>query len=143
MEASLQVSAVDRNAHAHDYLQIGTELGEGSDFSVLSKVQLERTGDRLHEFGLGGRTDSRHRETDVDSWSDTLEEELGLQEDLTIGDGDNVGWDISGHITTLRLNDGQGSEGTSSVVLVQFGSSLEETRVEVEDLFVSIMLRWD
>jgi hypothetical protein len=43
----------------------------------------------------------------------------------------------------LRLDDGQGGEGTSSVVLVQFGSSLEETRVEVEDLFVSIMLRWD
>jgi hypothetical protein len=33
-------------------LQIGTELGKGGDFSVLSKVKLERTSDGFHEFGL-------------------------------------------------------------------------------------------
>lgn len=40
-------------------VKVGTELSEGSDFSVLSKVELKRTGDGLHKLGLGGGTDSR------------------------------------------------------------------------------------
>ncbi len=62
-----------------------------------------------------------HKKTNVDCWVDTLEEELSLQEDLAISDGDNlspdfikcqkqlymkmyVGWDVR-HISTLSLND--------------------------------------
>jgi len=48
----------------HDYvvrLQVGTELCECSDFSVLGKVEFKRTGDRLHELGLSGRADSGDR----------------------------------------------------------------------------------
>lgn len=64
--------------------QVGTELGEGRNFTVLSEVKFERTSDGFHEFGLGGGTDTGHGETDVDGGSDTLEEELGLQEDLAV-----------------------------------------------------------
>jgi hypothetical protein len=35
-------------------------------------------------LGLGGGTDTRDRKTDVDSRTDTLEEELGLEEDLAV-----------------------------------------------------------
>ena len=87
-------------------VEIGTELGESGDLTVLGEVELERTGDRLHELGLGGGTDSGDGKTDVDSGSDTLEEELSLQEDLSVGNGDDVGGDISRDITTLGLNDG-------------------------------------
>ena len=31
----------------------------------------------------------------------TLVEQLGLQEDLSVSDGDDVGWDVGGHITSL------------------------------------------
>ena len=34
-------------------VEVGTELGEGSDFSVLGKLKLERTGDLLHGLDLG------------------------------------------------------------------------------------------
>lgn len=66
----------------------------------------------LHDLGLGSGTDTGHGETDVDladrhnrfsacrrasyskrgthSRSDTLEEQLGLQEDLSISDGNNL-----------------------------------------------------
>jgi hypothetical protein len=41
---------------------------------------------------------------------------------------------VSGHITTLGLNDGKGSQGTSTVGLVHLGGTLEETRVQVENV---------
>ena len=66
-------------------IKIGTELGEGGDFSVLGKLELERTGDLLHGLNLGGRSDTRDGETDINGGSYTLEEKLGFEEDLTVG----------------------------------------------------------
>lgn len=114
-------------------VQVGTELGEGSDLTVLRQEQLEGTGDLLHGLELGGGTDTGDGKTDVDGGADTLVEELGLQEDLAVGDGNDVGRDVSGDITTLGLNDGEGSEGATAVLVVQLSGTLEKTRVEVED----------
>ena len=33
-------------------IEIGTELGEGRDFTVLSEVQLERTSELLHDLAV-------------------------------------------------------------------------------------------
>ena len=82
-------------------IQIGTELSESSDFTVLGKLELHRTSDLLHSTSLGSRADTRHRQTDVDSRSDTLVEQLSLQENLSVSDGNYVGWDVSRHVTSL------------------------------------------
>ena len=42
--------------------------------------------------------------------------------------------DVSRHITTLRLDDRESGEGTSSKLFAHLGSTLEETRVKVEDV---------
>lgn len=115
-------------------IEIGTELGESSDLTVLGQEELEGTSDLLHGLELGGGTDTRDGKTDVNGGTDTLVEELRLQEDLTISDGNDVGGNVSGHITTLGLNDGKGSHGTTTVGLVHLGGTLEKTRVEVEDI---------
>jgi len=115
-------------------IEIGTELGEGSDLTVLGQEELERTSDLLHGLELGGGTDTRDGKTDVDGGADTLVEQLGLQEDLAISDGNDVGGNVGRHITTLGLNDGEGSHGATAVGLVHLGSTLEETRVEVENV---------
>ena len=39
---------------------------------------------------LGSGTDTRDGETDVDGRADTTEEELSFQEDLTVGDGNDL-----------------------------------------------------
>jgi hypothetical protein len=39
---------------------------------------------------LGSRTDTRHRETDVDGGTHTTEEELSLQEDLAVSDRNDL-----------------------------------------------------
>lgn len=124
-------------------IQIGTELGESSDLTVLGQEELERTSDLLHSLKLGSGSDTGDGKTDVNGWADTLVEELGLQEDLSIGNGNDVGWNVSGHITTLGLNDREGSEGTTTVLVGHLGSTLEETRVEVEDITgVSLTSGW-
>ena len=123
-------------------IKIGTELGEGSDLTVLGQEELEGTSDLLHGLELGSGTDTRDGKTDVNGGTDTLVEELSLQEDLTVGNGNDVGRNVSGHITTLGLNDGKGSHGTTAVGLVHLGGTLEETRVEVEDISWVSLTSW-
>ena len=36
-------------------VEIRTELGEGSDFTVLGEVELERTSELLHDLAIGLR----------------------------------------------------------------------------------------
>ena len=45
-----------------------------------------------------------------------------------------VSGNVSRDITTLGLDDREGSEGSSTELVVHLGGTLEETRVEVEDI---------
>lgn len=65
-------------------IEIGTELGESSNITVLSEVELERTRNSLHDLSLSGGSYTGDGKSDVDSRSNTLEEEFGFQEDLSI-----------------------------------------------------------
>jgi len=123
-------------------IKIGTELGEGGDFSVLSELELEGTSDLLHGLDLGGGTDTGDGQTDVNGGANTLVEEFGFQEDLTISDGNNIGGNVGRHITSLGLNDGEGSEGTVTVVLVHLGGTLEETGMEIENITGVSLTTW-
>jgi len=57
----------------------------------LSEVELEGTSDGLVDLGLGGRSDTGDGKTDVDGWSDTLEEEFGFEENLVGREGGKEG----------------------------------------------------
>ena len=136
-------------------VEIRAKLGKGSDLTVLGKLELERGGDLLHGLGLGSGADTGHGETDVDGGADTLkcrkqkvlaspptkhpiviylEEEIGLKENLAVSDGNDVGGNVGRHITSLGLDDGEGSHGSTLEVGVELGGTLEETRVEVEHI---------
>jgi len=123
-----------REQEAGGGIKIGTELSEGSDFTVLSEVELEGTSELLHDLGLGGGTDTRDGKTDVNGGTDTTEEELGLQEDLTVSDRNDVSGNVGGYITTLGLNDGESSKRSTTELLAHLGSTLKETGVEVENV---------
>jgi hypothetical protein len=130
----LSQTGTTREKETGGSIEIGTELGEGSNFTVLSKIKLEGTSKLLHDLGLGSGANTRHRETDVDGGTHTTEEELSLQEDLTVSDGNNVSGNVGRHITTLSLNDGESGERSSTKLVAHLGSTLKETRVEVEDV---------
>lgn len=59
-------------------VEIGTELSESGDLTVLGQEELQGTSDLLHGLELGSGTDTGHGKTDVDGGTDTLVEELGL-----------------------------------------------------------------
>ena len=63
-----------------------------------------------------------------------LQEKFVLQEDLTVSDRDDVGWDVVGDITGLGLNDWEGGQGTGAEVVRDLGGTLQETGVEVENV---------
>merc|ERR1719486_1496345 len=50
-------------------IHIGTELSEGSDFTVLGQIQLHGTRNLFHGLHLGGRSDTGDGKTDVDGWT--------------------------------------------------------------------------
>merc|ERR1719167_944796 len=113
-------------------IKVRAELGKGGDFSVLSQFQLHGTSNLLHGFGLDSRSYSGHRQTDVNGGSDTLVEKLSLQEDLAVSNGDDIGGNVSGYITSLGLNDGQSSQGATAHSVGHLGGSLQQSGVEIE-----------
>jgi len=123
-------------------IKVGTELGEGGDFTILSELEFEGTSDLLHGLDLGGGTDTGHRKTDVDGWANTLVEEFSFEENLAIGDGDDIGGDVGRHITSLSLDNREGGKGAGTVVLVHLGCTLEETRVKIEDITGISLTTW-
>ena len=123
-------------------IEIRAELSEGGDLTVLSELELHGARHLLHGLDLGGGTDTRHREADVNGGADTLMEKIVLEEDLTISDRDNVSGDIGGEITSLGLDDGEGSEGAGTVGLVHLGRTLEETRMEIENITRVSLSAW-
>lgn len=123
-------------------VKVGTELGEGSNLTVLGQEELEGTSDLLHGLELSGGADTRHRQTDVNGGADTLVEELSLQEDLTVGNGNDVGGNVGGDVTTLGLNDGKGGKRATTELAAHLGGTLEETRVEVENANFKSVTAW-
>jgi hypothetical protein len=76
-------------------------LGKCSNLTVLSQLEFHRASYLLHSTSLGCRSDTGHGKTNVNSWSDTFVEELGLQENLTISNGNDIGRDVGRYVTSL------------------------------------------
>mgnify|MGYP007061352762 CR=1 FL=1 len=123
-------------------VQIRTELSEGSDFSVLSELEFQSTGNSLHSLNLSGRTDSADGKTDVNGRSDTLVEKFGFQENLSVGNGNDVSWNISRHITSLSLNDWKSSQTATSVSVGHLSGSFKKSGVEIEDITRVSLSSW-
>ena len=86
-------------------VEIGTELGEGREFAELGELALEFAADLLDGLDLRGGTDARDGETDRHGGTDALVEEIGFEEDLAVGDRDDVRRNVGGHVAGLRLDD--------------------------------------
>src|SRR5699024_6877311 len=97
----------------------------------------------LHTLGLRSATNTGNRNTDVNCRTDALVEQVGLQEDLAVGNGNNVGWNERRNVIRLGFNTWQCGQGTSAQVVGQLCSTLQQTGVQVEDVtWVSFASRW-
>ena len=112
----------------------GAELGEGGEFAVLGQVEAQAAGDLADGAGLGGAADAGHGEAHIHGGADAHIEQLRFQVNLAVGDGDDIGGDVGGHIAGLGFNDGQGGQGAAAVVVVQAGGAFQQAAVEVEHI---------
>ena len=107
-------------------VEVGAELGEGRQLAVLRQVEAQRAGDLLHGLDLGVAADARHRDADVDRRPHAGVEEVGLQEDLAVGDRDDVGRDVGRDVAGLGLDDRQRGERAAAELVAQLGRALEQ-----------------
>ena len=78
--------------------------------------------------------DSRDGDTDVHGGALVGVEQIGLQEDLAVSDGDHVGRDVGGHIVRLGLDDRQTRHRTAAQVIGDLGATFEQAGVQVEHI---------
>ena len=110
----------------------GAELGEGSQLAILGQGEAQAPRHPAHGPRLGGAAHPRHRQAGVDGWPDTGVEQVRLQVDLAVGDGDDVGGDVGRDVAGLGLDDGQGRQGAAAELRRQLGRPLQEARVQIE-----------
>ena len=115
-------------------VQVGTEGGERLQLTVLGEVEAEPAGHLLHRLVLGGATDAGDRDTDVQRRTLAGVEQVGLQEALAVGDGDDVGRDERRDVVGLGLDDRQTGHRAGAQVVGELRAALQQTGVQVEDV---------
>ncbi len=115
-------------------VEVGAELREGGELAVLGEVELQGRADLLGRLDGSGEADARDREADVDGWTNAGVEEVGFEEDLSVGDGDDVGRNVGRDVAGLGLDDRKRGERTAAELVGELGAALEQTRVEIEDV---------
>src|SRR5207253_626429 len=115
-------------------VEVRSELRERRQLAVLREVEAQLARDLAHRLGLGVTTDARHADADIERRPLTCVEQVRLQVDLAVRDGDYVGRDERGHVVGLGLDYGQRGQRAAPVRLVQLGGALEQPRVEIEDV---------
>ena len=86
-------------------VEVGAELGERLELAVLRQREPERARHLLHRLDLRVAADAAHADAGVHRGPDVGEEEVGRQEDLAVGDRDDVGRDVGRDVTRLGLDD--------------------------------------
>ena len=115
-------------------IQIAAELGKGGQFAELAQLQLQTTGNLLHGPGLGGTTDTAYGNADVQRRANTGIEEIALQENLTVGDGNHVGGNIGRNIAGLGLDHRQRSQAAATFLILHARRAFQQTAVQIEDI---------
>ena len=115
-------------------VEVGAEGGEGLQLAELRQVEPQRAGDRLHRLDLRRPTDPGDRDADVDGRPHPGVEQVGLQEDLAVGDRDDVGRDVGRDVVALRLDDRQAGHRAAAELVGELRAPLEQPGVQVEDV---------
>src|SRR5439155_13549036 len=111
-----------------------SELREGGQLPELGEIEAKAPSHLTHGAGLGGAAHARDRDADVHSGPDAGVEQVRFQVDLSIGDRDNVGWDVTGYVVGLGFDDRQCCEGAAALFVAQASGPLEQARVQIENV---------
>src|SRR5438046_857901 len=87
-----------RELHLGRTVEVAAELREGRQLTILSEVEPQLAGHLAHRLDLRRAAHPRDRQADVDRGPDAAVEELRLEVDLPVGDGDDVRRDVRGRV---------------------------------------------
>ena len=118
------------------FVDLGIELGaEARELFELQKLGVlqPQGADRLaHQWRLRLATHAAHAQARVHGGQLPQVKLLGIQHDLPVGDGDQVGGYVGRQVAGFGLRNGQGGERTTAALGRQHGGALEQARVQME-----------
>ena len=100
-------------------------------------MRLNKSRQNFHLFHglcLGSWSYTWYRQTDVNSWSNTFVEKLSFQENLSVSNRNDIGWNVGWHITSLGFNDGESSEWSTSENWRHLSCTFQQATMQVEDI---------
>src|SRR3569833_2243379 len=115
---------------ARALVEVGRELGEGRQFTILRQVETHAAAELHDDLGLRRATDARLREAGVDGGTHTGVEQIGFEINLAVGDRDHVGGHEGRHVTGLRFDDGQRGERSGLALHYADGELLDVLGVD-------------
>ena len=115
-------------------VELGAERRERLEVAELGEVDLQRADDRLHGLHLGRAADARDRVPDVHRRAHPRVEKVGLEEDLAVGDRDDVRRDVGRDVARLRLDDRQCRQRSAAELVRELRGAFQQAAVEVEDV---------
>ena len=99
-----------------------------------ARSRRRRPATDLHGLDLRRPADAGHRDADVDGGADTGVEQTGLEEDLAVGDRDDVGRDVGRHVVALGLDERQAGHRAGAELVGELRAALQQAGVQVEDV---------
>src|SRR3954453_3639299 len=94
-----------RQLRARGGVEVRGEHGERLQRAELCEVHPQRARDLAHRLRLRRAADPGDRDADVDGRADVGVEQVRLEEDLAVGDGDDVRRDVGRHVVAAGLDE--------------------------------------
>src|SRR3989344_6797029 len=116
------------------FVKVRAELSKCFKLAELREVKLERSSHFFHCLDLRAGTDARNRKTDIYCRANTFVKKIRFQENLSVGDGNNIGRNIRGYVAGLRFNNGQGGDRSSAVFLISATGAFQQTGMQIKNI---------
>ena len=104
-------------------VKVRSKLRERRQFAILCQRGTNTTGQFLHDLGLSCTTNTGYGDTRVNRRTNTGVEQVGFQEDLTIGNRNYVGRNERRNVTRLGFDNRQSGQRTGFTFHFTFGES--------------------
>ena len=113
-------------------VEVAAELRKGGQLAELRQVEPQGARHLPHGPHLGRAAHPGHGVADVDGRTNALVEQIRLQEDLPVGNRDDVGRDVGRQVAGLGFDDRQRRQRAAAQLRAQLRRPLQEPRVQVE-----------
>ena len=114
------------------FVKVAGKLRERFHLAVLREVKADGLGCLFHRLGLRVAAHAGHGQAHIHRRTLAREEELRFQNELTVGDRNDVRRDIGRHVAGLRLDDRQRRDAAAALLLAQMRRALEQAGVQIE-----------